>query len=142
MANQLSLSNISGLATQQNFIDFEAVRPEEQCKLIRYQVTLSGLYVQHTRGQDVGEVIDLTKALPNATGVPRAYWGNRGASRVYLINPGGTGYSMSIVPGADLLHWLLVVYSAIATELAAGAYPAGLTTDLDIIIEASGRACD
>jgi len=136
MANKLSLAS-----TPQG-IDLNAVRIYEREKLIRYNVTLSGAYVQHVRGQNVGEVIDLTQNLTNANYSPGQYWSARGPSRVYVINAGGTGYSMSIVPGADNLHWLLCIYSGVAAELAAGAYPAGLAADVDVVIEASGRSFD
>jgi hypothetical protein len=141
MANQLSIA--SGI---QGF-DLNAVRLYEREKLIRYNVTLSGSYTQHVRGSNVGEVIDLTKnfTLAGQAYNPEQYWGYKGPSRVYVLNTGNTGYSMSIVPGADLLHWLLVIYSTYATELAAGTYAANaaaLLTDQDIIIEASGRNFD
>jgi hypothetical protein len=112
------------------------VRVTEREKLIRYNIRLSGNYVQHVRGQNVGEVIDLSKVV----GINQydQFWGQKGPRKVYIINVGESGYGFSIVPGADALHWLLVVYSGVATELAAGAYPAPLLADLDITIEAAG----
>lgn len=112
------------------------VRVGEREKLVRMNVRLSGNYAQHTRGQNVGEVLDLTKV----TGInaPMQYWGPKGPRTVYINNIGESGYAMSILPGADSLHWLLVIYSGLATELAGGAYPAGLLADLDISIEAAG----
>jgi len=142
MANQLALANISGAAAAQNGIDRNAVRVYEREKLIRYSITLSGNYAQHTRGQNVGEVIDLTKALAGTPYQADQYWGYRGPVRGYIINTGGTGYSMSLVPGADAFHWLLCIFSGVATELAAGAYPAGLLADTDIVIEFTGLAFD
>src|SRR5437016_1645154 len=103
-------------------------------------VRLGGNYASHTRGQNVGEVLDLTKV----TGAFKEdqFWGPKGPIRVYVVNIGETGNSMSIVPGADNLHWLLVIYSGVATEFGAGVYSAGLLADLDIYIEASGRRFD
>lgn len=136
MANSLALAN------GPQGIDINAVRVYEREKLVRYTVALSAAYAQHTRGQNVGEVLDFTKNLSNANYSPSQYWSPKGPSRVYVLNTGGTGYSMSVVPGADNLHWLLCIFSGVAAELNAGAYPAGLTGDLDIIIEASGRSFD
>ena len=117
------------------------VRVNEREKLVRYKCALSGNYTQHTRGQNIGEVLDLTKVIGDP-GVADQFWGLNGPSRVYVLNAGGTGYSMSIVPGADNLHWLLCIFSGVATELAAGAYPGGLVADVDIVIESTGRRFD
>ena len=122
----------------------DAVRVSEREKVITYSLTLSGSYVQHIRGQNTGEVLDFTKAL-GLGGQPEQFWGANGPRRVYVLNTGGTGFSMSVVPGADRLHWLLCIFSGVATELAAGTYAAnaaGLLTDLDIQIETSGRTID
>lgn len=118
----------------------QGVRINEREKLIRYNIALSGAYVQFVRAQNVGEVL----SLPAVVGVYREdqFWGPHGPTRGYPINIGSSGYSMSILPGADNLHWLLAIYSGVATQLAAGAYPAGLTADLDIYVEFSGRRFD
>jgi hypothetical protein len=149
MANALSIANITGVAAPAppNYaivggFDRNAVLSYEREKRIRYSVALSGNYATHTRGLNVGEVLDLTKPLASAPSSPNQYWGYRGAVRMYVINPGGVGYAMSIVPGADALHWLLVIYSGIAAELAAGAYPAPLIADTDIVVEATGQEFD
>jgi hypothetical protein len=52
---------------------------------------------------------------------------------------------MSILPGADAFHWILKIFSGVATELAAGTYAAnapGLLTDNDIVLEFTGFAFD
>lgn len=155
MANQLTL------ATQQNLpagwysvppgnanvvgsvVDFNAVRMYEREKLIRYSVTLSGSYVQHIRGTNTGEVLNLSAALGGTPYQADQYWGYKGAIRGYVLNTGATGYGMSICPGADAFHWLLCIFSGVATELAAGTYAAnaaGLLTDTDIVVEFSGAA--
>jgi hypothetical protein len=123
--------------------DLNAVRQEQREKTIRYTVTLSGNYTQFVRGTNVGEVLDLTK-VQSTQYLPDQYWGNVGPQIMYLLNNGssGTATSMSIVPGADKMHWLLVIYSAVGTQLAAAAYPAGLLADLDIVAEATGRVMD
>ncbi len=118
----------------------DAVRVSEREKLVRYNITLSGNYVQAVRGANTGEVIDLTKAV-GANQLDQ-YWGQKGPRRVYALNQGSTGYTITVIPGADNLHWLLMIFSNVATQLAAGAYPAGLTTDLDILLEATGRSFD
>jgi hypothetical protein len=122
--------------------DFNAVRLYEREKLIRYNCALSGSYVQHIRGTNTGELLDLTKTI-TGNFLPQQYWGLTGPLKGYVLNTGGTGFGMSIVPGADGLHWLLCIFSGVAAELAAGTYAAnaaGLLTDLDITIEFSGRS--
>jgi hypothetical protein len=89
------------------------------------------------RGSNVGEVIDLTKTIVGNFS-PEQYWGITGPIRGYVLNVGNSGYAMSIVPGADNLHWLLAIFSGVATEFTAGAYSAGLLADQDITIEFSG----
>lgn len=117
------------------------VRVNEREKLVRYKLTLLGNYVQHVRGTPVGEVLDLTKAV-GAGAAYDQFWGVGGPAQVYVLNAGGTGYSLSVVPGADSLHWLFCVFSGVAVELVAGAYPAGLLGDADILIESTGRRFD
>lgn len=118
----------------------QGVRVNEREKIIRYNLALSGNYTQFVRGTATGEVL----APNSAVGVFREdqFWGKVGPARAYVLNIGSTGYSMSIIQGADALHWLLVIFSGVATQLAAGAYPAALTTDLDIFVEFSGRRFD
>lgn len=128
MANQLTIN------------DLNAVRQEQREKTITYSVTLIGAYVSFVRGQNVGEVLTPNTAIGQY--LPDQFWGESGPRVMYLLNTGSTGYAMSIVPGADNLHWLLVIFSGIAAQLAAGAYPAGLLADLDIKVEARGRVID
>src|SRR4051812_25002679 len=104
--------------------DLDAVRLYEREKLIRYQIVLTGSYVQAVRGTNVGELIDLTKTPGNGLFNPNQLWGYRGAIKGYILNTGSTGFSMSVIPGADGLHWLLVIFSGVATQLAAGTYAA------------------
>jgi hypothetical protein len=117
----------------------DAVRMVEREKLIRYKLTLSGAYVQAIRATNTGELIDLTKVV----GVNKEdqFWGKNGPKRVYVVQA-PAGYGVSILPGADGLHWLLKVWSAVGVELAAAAYPAAITADVDVYLEASGRTCD
>lgn len=148
MANTLSLANITGVATPPPpappvaGIDRNAVRTYEREKLIRYSVALTGSYVVAVRGTNTGEVIDLTKSPANANFSPMELWGYKGPVRGYVISPGFAGYAMSIVPGADALHWLLVIFSTLTAQLAAGAYPGALTADADIVLEFSGQIFD
>lgn len=144
MPNLLSLANFTGLtaASGQNGLDRNVSRLYEREKLLRYSVVLSGAYVQAIRGTNVGEVLDLTKVPPNALGVSNSSWGYRGPVRMYVINPGSNGNGMVIIPGADAFHWILKIFSGVGAELAAGAYPAGLLADLDIVAEATGNNFD
>jgi hypothetical protein len=131
MANVLTISEVN------------AVRVSEREKTIRYNVTLSGSYVRVVRGADTGEVLKLeTAANPNS--FSNAYWGPNGPSRVYVIN-GPAGYATEIIPGGTPNHWLLKIFTAANTEVAAGTYAAGaagITADVDFTIEASGRSFD
>lgn len=102
-------------------------------KRIRYNVTLSGAYAQATRGQNVGEVLDLTAAT-NPNHFPDANWGRTGPNRGMIVN-GPAGNVGEIIPGADALHWLLKFYSAADTELGAGNYSATIKADADFVIE-------
>ena len=106
-------------------------------RFIRYLVTLSGSYVQAVRGANTGEVLNLG-TIASGTFDPMQYWGYEGPKIVKLVNGPG-GYTAEILPGADAFHWLLKIYGTTpGTELSAGAYPAGISGDLDIYIEAWG----
>lgn len=99
---------------------------------IRYGLVLTGAYVQAVRGTNVGEVL-----IPgNAVGKFDAmqYWGFQGPKFGEASQP-PAGYTASLLPGADAQHWLLKLFSAPGTELAAGAYPAGVLADLDAVVE-------
>jgi hypothetical protein len=129
MANQLSIN------------DLNAVREEQRELIITYAVALSGNYTQFVANTNVGEVLTPNTATSKFF-LPRQYWGQNGPRVMYLLNTGSTGYAMSLVPGADNLHWLLVIFSNITTQLAAGAYPAGLAADAFIQVEGRGRVVD
>ena len=122
----------------------QGVRVNEREKLVRYNVALTGSYVQAVRGANTGEVLDLTKV----TGVYKEdqFWGPRGPTRSYVLNIGTSGLSLSIIPGADNLHWLLVIFDTVAHQLAAGTYAGGngapLVGDLDLYAEFAGRRFD
>lgn len=150
MANQLSLAYLgnvpagyqSGTPAGTNLIDRNAVRVYEREKLIRYSVILSGNYAQFTRGQNVGEVLNLQQAYVPASYQANQFWGYKGPVRGYVISGGASGYNMTIEIGADPFHWLLVIQSAVATQLAAGPYPAALLAELGIVVEFTGFAFD
>ena len=129
MANVLTISEVN------------AARVGEREKLIRYKATFSGSYATSGRGADTGDVLKLETAT-NPNFLSNASWGPNGPSRVYFIN-GPAGYGAEILPGGTPTHFVMKLYSAGGTELAnATAYPAGMTGDLDIVIEASGRSFD
>lgn len=103
---------------------------------IRYNVRLTGAYVQAVRGANTGEVLNLGTAT--GTNEPEQYWGYQGPSPTggkVINSPAGT--NGKILPGADGLHWLLQLWVG-ANELAAGNYTAGQLADLDIYIEFDG----
>lgn len=120
-------------------VDINADRPMERELLIRYNVVLSGNYVQAVRGSDVGEVLKLETVVGNFS--PRQYFGAKGAARVYALN-GPAGFSVELLPGANGNHWLLKMFASAGNEHAAGAYEAAITGDLDFTIEASARSFD
>lgn len=103
-------------------------------RLIRYKVTLSGSYVQAVRGSNVGEVLNLNTATGKYDS--EQFWGLTGpnGSSPRVINP-PAGYGAKLIPGADGTHWLFQLFSSAGTELAAGAYPAGITADADVYVE-------
>lgn len=124
-----------------NALTVDKVVTGDREKRIRYQVVLSGNYAQAVRGANTGEVLNLNGAAGGNH--PDQYWGAKGPQRVYPIQ-GPAGYTVEILPGADGNHWLYKVYSAVGTELVAGAYPAAITGDNlgDVMIEAVGREFD
>lgn len=128
MANVLTISEVN------------AVRVSEREKAIRYNVVLSGAYVQAVAGADTGEVLKLEGAA-NPGLQANAFWGQKGPARVYNVT-GPAGYGVELILGGNPNHWLMKIFSAVGTELAAGAYPAAITGDANITIEASGRAFD
>ncbi len=58
--------------------DLNAVRVEQREKTITYSVALSGNYAQAVRGQNVGEVLDLTK-VQSTQYLPEQFWKCRAA---------------------------------------------------------------
>jgi hypothetical protein len=99
---------------------------------IRYNVALSGLYVQAVRGSNVGEVLNLGAAVGKFDAMQ--YWGYTGPKFGDPAQP-PAGYTAKIVPGADGSHWLFQIYSSAGNELAAGAYPAAILAELDCFVE-------
>lgn len=122
-------------------IDTNGVQSVEKFKTIVCKVTLSGAYVQAVRGSNVGEVL-VPNSATNPALLPGATWGLTGPSRAYVVN-GPAGFGAEMIPGADNFHWLLKIFGTTpGTELAAGAYGAGLTGDLDIKVAFEGRTTD
>lgn len=115
-----------------NVLTILEVSPMIKQRRIRYGVVLTGAYVQAVRGTNVGEVLIPNNAIGKFDS--QQYWGFQGpkfgeASQV------PAGYTATLLPGADSLHWLLKLFSAPGTELAAGAYPAGILADIDAVVE-------
>jgi hypothetical protein len=114
----------------------QAVQATERGKFIRYRVVLSGNYVQAVRGQNVGEVLDLTKTIGSG-GKEGQFFGRGPAVGYALQGPGGVG--CQILPGADALHWLLKVYAVGSNnEHAAAGYEASILNDLDFLVVFEG----
>lgn len=110
-------------------------------RLIRYKLTLTGSYVQAVRLSATGEVLNLNGAT-NPKSLAQAFWGKDGPTRVYPLNGFG-GFGVEIIQGTDNLHPILKFFGTTpGTELAAGAYAAGVTGDVDTFIEAVGRVED
>lgn len=120
-----------------NTLSVVAVNREFVSKSIRYKVALSGSYVQAVRGTLTGELLTLSSASGKLT--EGQYFGYEGASvnSARCINV-PNGYPTKIIPSTDTNHFLMQIFSAPATELAAGPYPAGILADLDIVVEFQG----
>lgn len=115
------------------------VQPDIPTTIYIHKVTLTGSYVAAVPGSNVGEVI-----VPNSASNPKNLAKPVASAylRGYVIN-GPAGFSAEIKPGADSLHWLLKLFGTTpGTELAAGAYGAGLTGDTDILVAFEARRCD
>jgi len=115
-----------------NALALQEVQTGNNVDVYVYKLTLSGNYVQAVRGTNTGERLQPLNAS-NLNFNPKAFPGNKGFKRGYVIQ-GGAGNGVEIIPGADALNWLLKVFSAVNTELVAGAYNAAITGDLDFTI--------
>jgi hypothetical protein len=94
-------------------------------------LTFSGNY---TAG---GDTLDLTAtANPNGLEGAKAFSLN---PVVYGVRNVPDGYTAEIVAGAALNAWKVKWFTASNTELAAGAYPAGISGATDIQIEIGSR---
>jgi hypothetical protein len=116
-----------------NTMAIQDVQNSTDVTVIIFKVTLSGSYVQAVRGSNTGE-----RFIPNSATNPnnkiKAFAGNKGFMRGYPIQGPG-GFGCSVLPGADPFNWLLKLYGVTpGTELAAGAYAAGVTGDLDFLV--------
>ncbi|HUX66385.1 MAG TPA: hypothetical protein VMV31_02735 [Terriglobales bacterium] len=84
-----------------------------------------------------GDTLDLT-----ATTNPNNFEGAKAFGRVpavYGVENAPDGYSAEIVAGAALNNWKVKWFTASNTELAAGAYPAGLSGAADIRVQIASR---
>ncbi len=84
-----------------------------------------------------GDALDLT-----ATANPNGFEGAHAFSlnpAVYGVRNVPDGYTAEILPGAAPNAWKVKWYTASNTELAAGAYPAGISGAADVQIEISAR---
>lgn len=83
-----------------------------------------------------GDALDLT-AVTNTNWLAKAHFGQNPLQGAVLNAP--DGYGLEIVPGATLSTWKVKVLTASGAELAAGAYPAGLTGDSNAALEFISR---
>lgn len=122
-----------------NTATVQDVQPSDRAKVIVVKIALSGSYVQASRGNNTGEVVNLL-TLSNPSAFPDPSFGPRGADRAYPLQ-GPAGFACRILPGADTNHWLIQIFGATnGTELAAGAYSGALTGDQDFYIAFEGKA--
>lgn len=115
-----------------NVLALQEVQTGNNVDVYIYKLTLSGNYVQAVRTTNTGERLQPLNAT-NPNFVSKAFPGNKGFKRGYVIQGGG-GNGVEILPGLDAFNWLLKVYSAANTELGAGAYNVAVTGDLDILV--------
>jgi hypothetical protein len=76
-----------------------------------------------------GDTIDLTTVMG------KGYLGRIAIAAkppLYAYAAGSGGYSFGIIPGTTLANGKVKVSTAAATELGTGAYPAGITGDVNI----------
>jgi len=113
-----------------NTMAVQDVQAGERATVYIHKVTLSGSYVQASRGNNAGEVL-----LPNSASNPNFLPKPSAAhyDRTYPLQ-GPAGFSSEIIPGGDDTHWLLKVYSSAGTEHAAAAYEGTITGDLDFLV--------
>lgn len=92
---------------------------ESRTKELILQATPSANYVTG------GDTVNLT-AVSNPKFIGDAQFGFPGKIDDYEVLQAPDGYTANLVPGATLATWLLQVFSAANTQLAAAAYPAGI----------------
>ena len=98
----------------------QSVNHELRRKKLYLIATASGNYVT---GGDTVNLQAITPALGQAADATVGYPGTIKHSEV-CNNP--DGYTSNLIPGATLATWKLQVFASDGTELAAGAYPAGV----------------
>lgn len=87
-------------------------------------LTFSGSYVTG------GDTVDLTTIIGKGR-LGKTF--QAFAPPIYGYGVSSAGYSLAFIPGTALNNGKMKINTAAATELAAGAYPAGLTGDLNAI---------
>ena len=113
------------------------VQPGARTTIYVYKLTLSGSYVQASRGTNTGERLQPLLATDQSGSNFRGFPGNKGFNRGYVIQGGG-GNGTEIMPGADAFNWILKMYASANTEVGAGAYNAAITGDLDMLVAFEG----
>jgi len=81
-----------------------------------------------------GDTIDFTTVM--GKGVLGKVF-QAGKSPTYGYVSGSGGYSMGLIPGTTLANGKVKISTTAATELGAGAYPAGVTGDANIYCTAA-----
>lgn len=89
-------------------------------KKIKVKVVASGNYAPG------GDTLNLQGAT-NPNFLTDATFGYPGTIDFYAVDQTPDGYTANLIPGSTLANWKLQIFSAANTELAAGAYPAGIS---------------
>lgn len=97
----------------------QAVNHDLRTKKLYLIATPSGNYVTG------GDTVNL-QAITAALGQADATIGYPGKITHYEVCNAPDGYTSNLIPGATLATWKLQIFASDNTELAAGAYPAGI----------------
>jgi len=103
-----------------------AVRHDLRTKELILKAVASGNYATG------GDTVNLTSIL-NPNNITNAVAGYPGRITEPIVKQFAGGYVAELIPGTTLANWKLKIFSAPATELAAGAYPAAITGDFFIL---------
>ncbi|MGH9393570.1 MAG: hypothetical protein ACRD1E_05320 [Terriglobales bacterium] len=116
------------MAIASSFLDVDVTRRRVRRVL---SLVFSGNYATG------GDTLDLTAATnPNGLAGAKAFGRNTAASSVGNVPD---GYTAELLAGTALNNWKVKWFTASNTELAAGAYPAGISGASDVRVELVGK---